>query len=80
MNLKSLLMGLLISLILIPNAVTASSPYGKIDVYYNGKILPGEEIAKPVLKIGEPFDVGVNLTVYQKCYVSVMLPGFGRLT
>lgn len=77
MNLSSLVIGLLISLMLLPNAVIASSPYGKMDVYYNGKLLPGEEIAKPILKIGEPFDIGVNITVYQKCYVSVMLSEIG---
>ena len=77
MNLSSLLIGLLISLILIPNVVTASNPYGKMDVYYNGKVLPGKEIAKPILKIGEPFDLGINITVYQKCYVSVMLTEIG---
>jgi MAST domain-containing protein len=64
-------------LILIPHVATASSPYGKMDVYYNDKLLPGKEVAKPVLKIGEPFNVGINLTVYQKCYVSVMLSEIG---
>jgi MAST domain-containing protein len=77
MNLSSLLIGLLIGLILIPSVVTASSDYGKMDVYYNGKVLPGEKVAKPVLKVGEPFDIGVNLTVYQKCYVSIMLSEIG---
>lgn len=77
MSLRSLLIGLFISLILIPSTVTASSPYGKMDVYYNGKNLPGEEVAKPVLKIGEPFDISVNLTVYQKCYVYTMLSEIG---
>lgn len=72
-----LLIGSLIGLILISHVATASSPYGKIDVYYNGKLLPGEEIAKPVLKIGEPFNIGINLTVHQKCYVSVMLSEIG---
>jgi MAST domain-containing protein len=65
-------------LILIPNLATASSPYGKMDVYYNGKLLPGEEVAKPFLKIGEPFNIGINLTVYQKCYVSTMLSEIGN--
>lgn len=46
---------------------------GSIDVYYNDKILPGKEIAKPVLKIGEPFKVRFDFTVNQKCYVSVKL-------
>lgn len=77
MNINSLLIGLLISLMLIANVAIASSSYGKMDVYYNGKLLPGEEVAKPVLKIGEPFDIGVNLTVNQKCYVSTMLSEIG---
>jgi sarcinarray family protein len=29
------------------------------------------------LKIGEPFDIGVNIAVYQKCYVAVMLTEIG---
>ncbi|AKB51564.1 hypothetical protein MSBRW_2311 [Methanosarcina barkeri str. Wiesmoor] len=70
-----LILGLL--LLALVDIVSASSPYGSIDVYYNDKILPGKEIAKPVLKIGEPFNVGINLTVYQKCYVSVMLSEIG---
>ncbi|WP_440956490.1 sarcinarray family MAST domain-containing protein [Methanosarcina sp. Mfa9] len=77
MNMNSLLIGLLISLILVPSVVTASSPYGKMDVYYNGKLLQVEEVAKPVLNIGEPFDIGINLTVNQKCYVSTMLSEIG---
>lgn len=77
MSVNSLLIGLVMGLILIPNVATASSPYVKMDVYYNEKLLPGKEIAKPILKIGEPFDIGINLSVYQKCYVSVMLSEIG---
>jgi MAST domain-containing protein len=57
---------------------SASSQYGSIDVYYNDKILPGKEIAKPVLKIGEPFKVRFDFTVNQKCYVSVKLSELGK--
>jgi MAST domain-containing protein len=77
MNIRFLLTWLIISLMLIPTVVTASSPYGKMDVYFNGKVLPGNETAKPILKIGEPFNIGINLTVDQKCYVSVMLTEIG---
>ncbi|KKH47039.1 sarcinarray family MAST domain-containing protein [Methanosarcina sp. 1.H.A.2.2] len=77
MNKKFFLVSLFIILILIPSIATASSPYGKMGVYYNGKLLPGEEVAKPVLKVGEPFDIGINLTVNQKCHVSVMLSEIG---
>lgn len=65
-------------MILLAESVSADSPYGKMDVYYNGEILPGKEIAKPVLKIGEPFTVGINLTVYQKSEVSVELSEIGE--
>lgn len=58
--------------------VSASSQYGSIDVYYNDKHLPGKEIAKPVMKIEEPFKVRFDFTVHQKCYVSVKLSELGR--
>ena len=62
-----------VSLFIIPFVVSAESPYGKIDVYYNGKLYPGSETAKPVLKIDEPFTLSFNLTVNQKSEVSVQL-------
>jgi len=65
-------------MVLLTESVSADSPYGKMDVYYNGEVLPGKEIAKPVLKIGEPFTVGINLTVYQKSEVSVELSEIGE--
>lgn len=64
-------------MIIFPNISFASSPYGEMQVYYNERILPGSEIAKPTLKIGEPFNVSINLTVYQKSEVSVMLSEIG---
>ena len=67
----------IIFLFLIGTA-SASSQYGSIDVYYNDKILPGKEIAKPVLKIGEPFKVRFDFTVNQKCYVAVKLSELGK--
>ncbi len=42
----------------VTRIASAESPYGKIDVYYNDKLLSGKEAAKPILKIGEPFNVG----------------------
>jgi MAST domain-containing protein len=53
-------------LILLTNIVSASSQYGTIDVYYNDQLLPVKEVAKPTLKIGEPFKVKINLTLNQK--------------
>ncbi|MGB9929719.1 MAG: sarcinarray family MAST domain-containing protein [Methanosarcina sp.] len=64
-------------IILLTSVVNASSPYGKMDVFYNDELLPATEVAKPVIKIGEPFNVGINLTVYQKSEVSVELSEIG---
>ena len=75
MKLKILVIGTIF--ILLTNIASASSPYGSIDVYYNDKLLPGKEIAKPVLKIEEPFKVRFDFTVYQRCYVSAMISEIG---
>jgi len=55
------------------NIVSAESQYGKIDSYYNGKYLPGTEVAKPILKIGEPFTLRVDVTMYQECKMDIEL-------
>jgi MAST domain-containing protein len=68
---------IIIGIFFLPSTATATSPYGKIyiyDVYYNDKLLPGTDVAKQVLKIGEPFNIKVNVTVYQEYEVS------GKLT
>ncbi|AKB19715.1 sarcinarray family MAST domain-containing protein [Methanosarcina sp. WWM596] len=77
MKIKTLFLGFFICLVTFPNISSASSPYGDMQVYYNDRLLPGSEIAKPTLKIEEPFKVGINLTVYQKSEVSVMLSEIG---
>ncbi len=80
MRTKYILIGIF-CVILLAESVAAENPYGKIytyDVYYNDKLLPGTDVAKPVLKIGEPFTVGINLTVYQKSEVSVQLNEIGE--
>ncbi|AKB51560.1 hypothetical protein MSBRW_2307 [Methanosarcina barkeri str. Wiesmoor] len=71
-----LILGLL--LLSLVDIVSASSPYGSIDVYYNDKLLPGAEVAKPLLKIGEPFNLKVNMTVYQEYKVSGQLTELGE--
>lgn len=76
-KLNIFLYGLLL-LIMLGNVATASSQYGSIDVYYNDKLLPGEEIAKPVLKVGEPFKLRFDFTVYDRYYVSVKLSELGK--
>ena len=77
MKIITLFLGFLICLIIFPNISFASSPYGEMQIYYNERLLPGSENAKPTLKIGEPFNVSINLTVYQKSEVSVMLSEIG---
>jgi MAST domain-containing protein len=63
---------------LLTNNTYADSPYGKIDVYYNDNLLPGAEVAKPTLKIGEPFNLKVNMTVYKEYKVSGKLTELGE--
>jgi MAST domain-containing protein len=59
--------------ILLVGIASAGNQYGSMDVYYNNKLLPGKEIAKPILKIGEPFKIKIDFTAFQKCYISVKL-------
>ena len=77
MDVKLILVGLMASLLLLPSIVVAESPYGKIDVYYNGKYLPGSEVGKSILKIGEPFTVAIEMTMNQYCKVAVSLSELG---
>ncbi|PAV13016.1 sarcinarray family protein [Methanosarcina spelaei] len=70
-----LILGLL--LLSLIDIVSASSPYGSIDVYYNDKILPGDEIAKPVLKIGEPFKVKIVMTLNQTSRLFIEIDSIG---
>lgn len=59
-------------LLMLMGVVSATSQYGSIDVYYNDEILPGKEVAKPTLKIGEPFKVRIEMTLNQTSVVSPM--------
>ena len=77
MNVRWLLVGLIFCSIIFTGVVSAESQYGKMDVYYNGKFLPGTEVAKPVLKIGEPFTLRVDATMYQECKVVFQLSELG---
>jgi len=70
-----LILGLL--LLSLVDIVSASSPYGSIDVYYNDKILPGDEIAKPILKIGEPFKVKIVMTLNQTSRLFIEVDSIG---
>ncbi|WP_440956488.1 sarcinarray family MAST domain-containing protein [Methanosarcina sp. Mfa9] len=78
MKIKCIIIGFL--LLLLTNQASAYNPYGNIytyNVYYNGILLPGTEVAKPTLKIGEPFELKINMTVYQEYKVSGKLTQIG---
>ena len=76
MNVRWILFGLLI-IAMFTNIAVAESSYGKINVYYNDRYLPGTEVAKPTLKIGEPFTVAVEMIMYQDCKVYIKLTELG---
>jgi MAST domain-containing protein len=77
MRVRSIAFGIIISLLFFQSNVAALSEYGKIDVYFNDQILPGEKVATPTLKIGEPFNIKVNVTVYQEYKVSGQISEIG---
>ena len=76
MNVRWILFGLLI-IAMFTNIAVAESSYGKINVYYNDRYLPGTEVAKPTLKIGEPITVAVEMIMYQYCKVYIKLTELG---
>ncbi|HII01740.1 TPA: sarcinarray family MAST domain-containing protein [Methanosarcinaceae archaeon] len=78
MKTRNIIFAIIISFLFLQSNVTATSPHGKIDVYYNDEILPGEEIATPTLKIGEPFNIKANVTVYKEYKVSGQLSEIGN--
>ncbi|OPY17118.1 MAG: hypothetical protein A4E23_01591 [Methanomethylovorans sp. PtaU1.Bin073] len=73
MNNKFIFLFYILCLLILPIVGSAESPYGKIDVYFNGKLYPGSETPKPVLDIGEPFKVRFDVIPYQRCEISAML-------
>ncbi|MGP8331016.1 MAG: sarcinarray family MAST domain-containing protein [Methanosarcinaceae archaeon] len=73
MKFKLMILVLTMSLILFSGIADAKSPYGNMDLYYNGELLPRGEVAKPVLGIGEPFSVRVDATMYQECQLTIQL-------
>ncbi|RXA21685.1 sarcinarray family MAST domain-containing protein [Methanosarcina sp. MSH10X1] len=78
MKIKYLAIAAIIGFLCLPSVVLASSPYCKIDVYFNDNVLPGKEIAQPSLRVNEPFNVKVNVAVYQECRVSGKLTTLGE--
>jgi sarcinarray family protein len=79
--LKKYIFAALIILLLLPTATLAyENPYGQYytyEVYYNGEKL-GLEPAKPVLKIGEPFVLTLEMTMKQECQVYVDISELGN--
>jgi len=73
MKFKFLILTMII--IVFSGIADAKSPYGNMDLYYNGELLPRGEVAKPVLKIGETFSVRVDVTLYQysKLFIELSL-------
>ncbi len=71
MKFKIFILGIV--LLLLTNVVSAGSQYGSIDVYYNDQLLPGKEVAKPTLKIEEPFKVKIDLTLNQKSILFIKI-------
>ena len=77
---KTKLTIVLLILLMLPNIVLAYNPYGEIytyEVYYNDKLLPGTEVAKPTLKIGEPFTVKIEMTLNQPSMLGFKLGSLG---
>lgn len=68
-----LIFSALLVFLLTSSVTLAESQYGSMDVYYNNDLLPGTEVAKPTLKIGEPFSIKISLTVNQKSDVYASL-------
>ncbi|MGE4495935.1 MAG: sarcinarray family MAST domain-containing protein [Methanosarcina sp.] len=80
MKVKCLILMSILLLTATVNSATASNPYGEVytyDVYYNDKLLPDVEVAKPLLKIGEPFNIKINMTVYHEYKVSGQMSEIG---
>jgi len=77
MRIRNIAFGIIISFLFFQSNATALSEYGKLDVYFNDQILPVEKVATPTLKVGEPFNVKINMTVYQECRVSGQISEIG---
>ncbi|AKB41444.1 sarcinarray family MAST domain-containing protein [Methanosarcina mazei] len=77
MRIRNVTFGIVLYFLLFQSNASALSEYGKIDVYFNDQILPGETVATPTIKIGEPFNVKINMTVNQEYRVSGQISEIG---
>jgi len=78
MSYKFALVCLMCLMMIFSVQASAKSQYGKIDVYYNDQIYPGNSTPKPLLKIGEPFKLRFEVTCYRRNDLSVMLWSLGN--
>jgi MAST domain-containing protein len=77
-KIRYLSIAMVVGILFLPITAIATSSYGEMDVYFNDKILLGEEVVKPTLKINEPFKIKINMTVYQEYKVSGKLTSLGE--
>lgn len=78
MKVRYLSIAVVFGIFFLPITAIATSSYGEMNVYFNDNILLGEKIAKPVLKVNEPFNIKINMTVYKECKVSGKLTELGE--
>ena len=77
---KTRWISVLLILLMLPNIALAYNPYGEVytyEVYYNDELLPDAEVAKPTLKIGEPFTVKIEMTLNQPSTLSIEVNSLG---
>ncbi|OEU43944.1 sarcinarray family protein [Methanosarcina sp. Ant1] len=77
MKVKCLSITVVIGIFILPSTAIAMSSYGEINTYYNNELLPGKEVAKPMLKIGEPFKIKIEMTLNQTSSLFVQVCSLG---
>jgi MAST domain-containing protein len=78
MNYKVGILGAVCLLVMFPFPASAESSNLNIDVYYNDQLYPSASTPKPLLKIGEPFNLRFEVTCYRKNYLSAQLWSIGN--
>ncbi|ETA67149.1 MAG: hypothetical protein PWQ51_1910 [Methanolobus sp.] len=77
MNYKLVIIGLICFLLMFIAPASSESSNLKIDVYYDDQLYSGSSTPKPLLKIGEPFQLRFEVTCYKRNELSVMLWSIG---
>jgi sarcinarray family protein len=78
MNYRFILLSVLCLMVMFSSPASSESQYGKIDVYYNDQLYPGNSTPKPLLKIGEPFNLRFEVTCYKRNFLAVQLWSIGN--